>query len=87
MGTVTVVIEPATPSPVTAQISLTPVTHLPTISFPSTAGRLYHIQYLNNIPVSGSWGILVTNLPGSGSLMSISDTNTLSRRFYRVGVR
>ena len=32
-------------------------------------------------------GDLITNLAGSGSVLSVSDTNVSSRRFYRVGVK
>jgi hypothetical protein len=42
---------------------------------------------LNDLETVGSWGILATNLAGSGSLMAVSDTNSPSRRYYRVGVR
>lgn len=85
-ATVTVLVEPASVSPFTAQISLAPVTHLPAISFPSTAGRFYQVQYQSSLPGSGPWSSLATNIPGSGSVVSVSDTNPASHRFYRVGV-
>ncbi len=44
-ATVTVVVSPAATNAFAAEISLTPGTHLPTISFPTLAGQLYHVQY------------------------------------------
>jgi unsaturated chondroitin disaccharide hydrolase len=69
-----------------AQISWSPVTSLPVISFPTAAGKTYFVQYLDNLASPNSWNLLVTNVPGSGAVISISDTNPPSRRFYRVGM-
>jgi hypothetical protein len=87
IATVTIVVEPATPSPFAAQIAVSPAPRSPTISFPTTAGRSYYVQSLSDMPALGAWHLLVTNIAGSGSVMSISDTNLASRRYYRVGVR
>ena len=69
-----------------AQIVLSPATRQPVISFPTVAGKNYFVQHRDNLGVGGGWGILATNLPGSGSTFSVTDTNRLGQRFYRVGV-
>jgi hypothetical protein len=83
---VTVVVEPAGPGPFAAHLSFLPGTTGPTVSFPSTAGRTYQVEYVNDLPAPGSWNILASNLDGSGLPMSISDTNPPAHRFYRVGI-
>jgi unsaturated chondroitin disaccharide hydrolase len=68
-----------------AQISLSPMTHWPAISFPTSAGKNYFVQYLDSLSPQTSWNVLATNIPGSGSVISITDTNPPERRFYRAG--
>jgi hypothetical protein len=34
-----------------------------------------------------SWNVLATNIAGTGSACSITDTNIFYQRFYRVGVQ
>jgi hypothetical protein len=82
-ATVTVVVSPAATNVFAAQIFLGADTHLPTISFPTSTGQFYHVQYRDDLAV-GPWSALVSNIPGSGALMSISDTNVSTARFYRV---
>lgn len=69
-----------------AQISLAPGTRLPAISFPTSAGENYFVQCLDSLEPAANWLGLATNIPGSGSVVSITDTNPPARRFYRVGV-
>jgi hypothetical protein len=69
----------------TAQISLSTVTHCPVISFPTSAGENYFVQYLDALVPAASWQILATNISGSGSVVSITDTNPPDLRFYRAG--
>ncbi len=80
IGTVTVTVGFA------VQISLSPVTHQPIISFPTSAGKNYFVQYRNDLGATGAWSVLATNIAGSGSIFSITDTNLPGQRFYRVGV-
>jgi hypothetical protein len=68
-----------------AQISLSSAEHWPTISFATSAGKNYFVQYRNDLTEPGTWSILATNIPGSGTIFSLSDTNAPTRRFYRVG--
>jgi hypothetical protein len=84
---VSVAVEPAVQSPFLVQISLSPGSRIPIISFPTTADRLYDIEYQTDLPVSGPWSALATNITGSGLVMSVSDTNPASRRYYRVAAR
>lgn len=63
------------------------------ISFSSVSGRIYRIEWSDSLQ-PGSWTAVLTNnipqenLPGTGSLIQIIDSNgsTQSRRFYRIGV-
>jgi hypothetical protein len=67
-----------------AQISQSPVTHWPTISFPTSSDEDYFVQYLDSLVPSASWQVLATNIPGSGSVFFITDTNPPSLRLYRA---
>jgi len=69
---------------ITAQISLSLATQWPTISFPTFTGQTYFVQYRDDLAGPGTWSNLATNIPGSGSIISITDTNQTARRFYRV---
>jgi 1,4-alpha-glucan branching enzyme len=55
------------------------------VSFPSVAGKSYAVEYANLLPTT-SWQILATNIAGTGSTISITDTLPagVSQRFYRV---
>jgi len=83
---VTVVVEPVTPGPFDAHASFLPDTPWPSVSFPSTAGRMYRVEYQNDLLAPGPWSILASNIAGSGLPMSISDTNPPAQRFYRIVV-
>jgi hypothetical protein len=65
-----------------AQISLSPATHLPEISFPASPGKNYSVQYLDWTLSGTNWQVLATNI--SGSFPSVTDTNPANIRFYRV---
>jgi len=70
---------------IVAQMSLSPFTDWPVISFPTSTGADYFVQYQNSPGSAASWQILATNLSGSGSIISVADTNPPVTRFYRVG--
>ena len=83
-ATITVVVSPAGTNAFAAQISLASDTRWPTISFPTVTGQFYQVQYRDGL-AAGPWSILATNLAGSGDALSVTDTNPVARRFYRVG--
>jgi hypothetical protein len=87
MATVSVAVQPPGQPPFSIQISGAPGAHATTISFPSAAGRMYAVQYKDDLSAGSTWNDLVTNLPGSGSAINVSDTNPANGRFYRVGGR
>lgn len=68
-----------------AQISLSPGTVQPIISFPTMAGRTYFVQYAGRLSPPISWSTLATNLAGTGSVLSITDAPPPMSRFYQVG--
>ena len=57
------------------------------IAVASVTGRAYHLHYTTNLlqpvwwPVSGA-----TNIPGTGSVLSLADTNQAPARAYRINV-
>lgn len=53
------------------------------IYFKSSAARKYSLVYSSNL-LSGVWTGLQTNVPGTGAEMSISDTNSVNQRMYRL---
>lgn len=83
---VTVVVQPLLPTPFPVQISLLAPRNTPALSFSSAAGRSYFVQYLDDVAGGAAWSTLATNVAGTGSSLVVTDTNTTSRRFYRVGV-
>lgn len=54
--------------------------------FGTVTGRLYSVKYSDDL-LAGGWGIIVSNLAGTGGPLQVTDTNDVSRRWYRVGVR
>ena len=81
-GMVTVAVEPA----ITALISSQTAPPAASLSFLTTTGRQYFVQYRDDLAAT-SWNILATNVIGTGSATSVADTNVAPSRFYRVGVR
>lgn len=57
------------------------------VSFPSVTGRLYHLQFSDQLP-EGIWLDVAgqTNLPGSGDVQSMADPVPTNARAYRVRV-
>lgn len=68
-----------------ARVSLSPMTAQPVISFPTTFGKTYFVQYAENLLPPISWRLLATNLPGTGSMLSVTDEPPQTARFYRAG--
>jgi unsaturated chondroitin disaccharide hydrolase len=84
-ATVTVVVQPTAPPPsFAAAASLAPSTQLPVISFPTTPGYLYSVEYQDAAGPPGSWSILATNIVGSGTNMSATDSAPAIGRIFRV---
>ncbi len=52
------------------------------IFFPSATGRLYRIDVATNL-APANWQPLVTNVPGSGAVLDVTDTNAAAPRFFR----
>lgn len=64
---------------------LAPVTSGPRqISFLSSSNRIYGLQYRTNL-MSGAWQQL-NGQPGTGAIITLSDTNSRANCFYRVRV-
>jgi len=53
------------------------------LTFGSATGRLYSLFSTTDL-VSGVWGVLETNMPGSGTVISVDDTNEWNHVYYRV---
>jgi hypothetical protein len=53
------------------------------VSFPSRGGSLYGLVYKDNLP-DASWNVLPTTIQGTGGIVTLTDTNNGSKRFYRV---
>lgn len=65
---------------------LVPTSAFPAVSFISATGRWYDIWVATDL-MEGVWSAQWTNLPGSNLTMSVSDTNSLFQRFFRLRVR
>ncbi|MEM7393836.1 MAG: LamG domain-containing protein [Verrucomicrobiota bacterium] len=55
------------------------------LRFPSRPGRIYHIESSLDLHAD-IWTPIRTNIPGTGSLIVLSDTNTSDRLYYRLAV-
>jgi hypothetical protein len=66
-----------------AQISLSGIQ--PVISFQATTNNHYFVQSIESLPVLAPWNSLATNIVGTGSTISITDSPPPLNRFYRVG--
>lgn len=53
------------------------------LSFPTAPGRLYEMEAASQLrpPL---WSSLASNLPGTGHLLTVTDTNLSTTRFYRL---
>jgi len=67
-----------------AQASLSPITGNTVVSFPAVSNYLYEVEYVDSLTQPLQWNVLAPGLAGSGSVISITDTNTARQRFYRV---
>jgi Glycosyl Hydrolase Family 88/Bacterial Ig domain len=84
-ATVTVVVQPGGPAPsFNIAASYDPATRDPVISFPTTSGYLYSVQYRDATGTPGLWSTLATNLVGSGATMYATDSVPSTARLYRV---
>jgi unsaturated chondroitin disaccharide hydrolase len=84
-ATVTVVVQPAGPPPsFAATATFNPTNQLPVISFPTTSGYLYDVQYRDASAPPGLWNTLATNLVGNGANLSATDSVPSTARLYRV---
>jgi hypothetical protein len=74
----------------TSVLQLTPLASAPnfTVQWPSIVGKTYMVQSSSSL-ASTNWSITASNLPGTGQMMQLSDTNLSAppARFYRVQVQ
>ncbi len=63
------------------------VIHSCTLTFLSSASRVYSLNASDNL-CGGAWSVVgeLTNQPGTGGMMSLTDTNSVAARAYRLGV-
>jgi hypothetical protein len=84
-GTVTVLVVGTNAVPAfNAQLSLTPVTLQPAISFPAVSNHVYEVDYANSLTPPIQWNFLPPYLIGSNAVISVNDTNSSPQQFYRV---
>ena len=85
-ATVTVVVVGTNAVPAfNLQISLAPVAHWATLSFPIISNHVYEVDYANSLtPLPTQWNVLVPYFTGSNSTISVTDTNLVPQRFYRA---
>ena len=84
-ATVTVVVQPTGPPPAfAATAGVNSSNQLPVISFPTTSGYLYDVEYRDATATPGIWSDLATNIVGSDAIMSATDTVPSAARLYRV---
>jgi hypothetical protein len=59
------------------------------VTFSSSAARLYTLLSCSNLTASSVWTPVPgqTNIPGSGAVFTLTDTNPPAPAFYRVSVR
>ena len=54
--------------------------------FISNFAREFLFPPIRNQPCNAcGWTVLATNLPGTGGVLSVTDTNLAPARFYRLG--
>jgi hypothetical protein len=57
----------------------------PALMFHGAGGRAYIVQAGTDV-VQAAWSDFVTNLAGAGGPITVSDTNGLGRRYFRISV-
>jgi hypothetical protein len=75
---------PTNTSPVTLKASVNGQTI--TISFPTQPGLVYQVEYKNHLTDS-TWMPLGAAISGNGAVEAITDTMTVSGRFYRALIK
>lgn len=84
-GTVTVLVVGTNAVPAfNVQLSLTPVTRQPVISFPTISNHVFEVDSANSLTPPLQWNLLVPYVTGSNSITSVHDTHPSPQRFYRV---
>ncbi len=58
-----------------------------TVSFASSATRVYDLYYLTNSLASNNWVVVQSNFTGNGSTVALQYNGTNAFGFYRVGAR
>jgi hypothetical protein len=53
------------------------------ISFATQGGSVYSVLYKTNL-TDASWNVLQSNIPGTGSTVTVTDTITGQTQFYKV---
>lgn len=81
IATVSITVGPLVPNPSVA-IS---TNGFRIISFSTAIGTSYFVQYSVSLNNPVFWNSLATNIAGTGSTFLLTDSNTASRRFYRLG--
>ena len=63
-------------------------TGVTTFSFPSVNGKLYRVEFNNDLANANGWAVLEDNVPGTGAAVPIQDAAAAGQpqRFYRVRV-
>ena len=57
------------------------------VTFPSSTGRVYDLQFNGNLLNVTNWLDLLTNVPGAAGTTSVTDTNSATRSNYRIKVK
>jgi len=57
------------------------------IAISTGSNRVYYVQSTTNA-IDGAWSTILSNIPGTGGIVTITDTNAVTSRprFYRVGL-
>ncbi len=59
-----------------------------TLQFRSVTGKIYRVEWTNDLAGAGPWTTLADNLPGTGSPLTVTDTGVSgAKRFYRARVK
>jgi hypothetical protein len=71
-----------------SSISSDPLSGAASFSFPSVNGKLYRIEFNNDLAVPNGWQTLQDNVVGTGGEIQITDPDAAShlRRFYRARI-
>ncbi|MEM7391030.1 MAG: DUF11 domain-containing protein [Verrucomicrobiota bacterium] len=67
------------------KLTMNPSTGGCILEFPSATGRVYRIECQTSLN-HGEWSVIKENLPGSGNMLQVLDSNDFGRAYYRVRV-